>query len=165
MSNNTNTMDWDSPITTDGDRRETPPQGEYAFKITGFKRGTFQPRQGSAGKIKTSCPQAELALEIAGRDKQVFTVEARVILHESCVGLLSAFARAIGQRKHGDAETIMRWNEVPGAEGFCKITHRTYLGGDGASKVAHDVKFCDPGETQLSKDIAAGSVEHPLCPF
>ena len=161
-------MDWDNTTIPEGAEkpREIPPVGEYAFLIAKFKRATFQPKPGSSGKIKGSCPMAEFELFIGSSPENQYTVETRLIIHESCVGLMAAFARAIGQRKHGDGETKIDWSTVPQARGFCKVTHRTYKNASNEEKVAYDVKFCDPEETKLSKDIAAGVVNDPLdAPF
>jgi len=171
MSENMNTqMGWDSPIprnAEDKNRGAIAPEGEYRFRITGFTRGTFQPNPDKKdAKIKHSCPQAELKLEVAGADGEKYEAEARVLLHESCVGILAAFARAIGQRKHGDAETVIDWSGVPGSEGACVIKHRKYMNKYGEQKTACDVSWKDPGDTQLDKDIKAGSVKDPFgAPF
>ena len=165
MSENLNPMDYDTPIKTDGDQFEIPPEGEYAFVINTFRRTVFQPRQGTKGKIKTSCPKPVFEMTIGNREGQTFNVEASLLLHESCIGLYAQFARAIGQRKHGDKETVVDWSKVPTSTGFCKVSHRTYVKADNSQGIAYDVKFCDPDVTQLSKDIAAGVVADPLTPF
>ena len=166
MSDENKQMDWDTPIPgTSENAYRLPPVGEYRFRVQEFKRSTFQPSQRPDAKIKTSCPKLELVVDLYDRNGEAYSQKASVLLHESCMGILVSFLRSVGLRKHGDEASVPDWNKVPGAIGSCTVKHRDYRNKDGEAAKQADVTWKDPGETQLDKDIAAGSVADPLPPF
>lgn len=61
------------------------------------------------------------------------------MLHTSCEWKLCEFFTAIGQRKHGE-KLMPRWNEVPGAQGRCRVSVETFRRKDGSEGQANRVK-------------------------
>jgi len=166
MSEENKAMDWDSPVMdTNESAYRIPPEGDYRYRVLECKRATFQPKN-AGGKIKTSCPKAELKLELRGRDGEVYEQKASVLLHESCMGILVSFLRSVGLRKHGDEASVPDWGKVPGAYGPCTVKHRAYKKNDGTDGTQADITWKDPGSTAFDKDIAAGSMADPFsAPF
>ena len=134
---------WDGEIENDGSGWTLLPAGEYPFRVTAFKRGRFEHKEG--GKLP-SCNMAIVTLDVGDADSST-SIENRLYLHSSCEGLLCAFFKAIGQRQHGE-KLRMDWGKVVGATGRCKVSVRKWKGKDGEEHESNEVKsFLDPEAT------------------
>jgi hypothetical protein len=134
-------MGWDDVITTDNDFTLLD-AGNYEFQVENFERKRF------AGSAKMSgCWQAALNVTILKDGFKVKSIAHNLFLHEKCIGQLAAFARSIGQRKHGDQKAI-NWQGVPGSRGWCHVGTRKYTNKDGEEKETNEItKFLDPPAT------------------
>lgn len=116
-----NIMEWDSAIESDGKQFFILDEGDYNFTVTGFERGRYP---GSA-KIP-ACNKAALTLTIDMPDGQSATCKEDLILYRTLEWKLAAFFRAIGQKKSGE-RVVMDWNKVLGARGRAHFKPRTYV--------------------------------------
>lgn len=140
--NDEKVLGWDDPISNDsqGDFELAPP-GEYAFEIVDLTRARHQATRD--GKLP-DCPKAIVTVRIYTADGDKVDIKNNLFLHSRCEGMLCAFFRAIGQRKHGE---VLRpdWSRVIGSKGRCKIAVREWDGTDGKKHQGNEVKaFLDP---------------------
>lgn len=146
MSDYTSTpheLGWDDEITSDGGEFHLLEEGDYTFTVTAFERGRFP---GSA-KIP-ACNKAILTLTVDDCGNTA-RVRHELILYSTLEGFLSAFFRAIGQKKKGEP-LRPRWNEVVGSRGRARFKVRTYTRKDGSEGQANEVsKFYDYDEAVM----------------
>lgn len=131
---NNGVLDWDSAIEDDGNGFILLDEGDYDFVVSGMERGQHN---GSA-KIP-ACGKAILTLSVE-TPQGVAEIKENLLLHKSMEWKLSSFFRAIGQKKHGE-RLVMKWDEVLGATGRAHIVQREYIGQDGTTKKANNVKY------------------------
>lgn len=146
MNNNTSVpfesdeaMGWDDEIEKENDFILLP-TGEYDFTVTSFERARY-----NGGEKMGPCNQAKLRLEVK-TDKGTASVIHNLFLNRKCEGLLCAFFRGIGQKKHNE-KLKMDWSKVIGAKGRAKFDVREYNG-----KEFNEVKsFIYPDESPTQK--------------
>ena len=146
-------LKWDDTIENDGSDWTLLPAGEYTFRVVGFERKRF------AGSAKLpACNQAVVKIEVGDAESST-TVDHNLYLHTKTEGLLCAFFRAIGTRKHGE-RVVMDWSKVIGATGRCKVGVRDWTGKDGAVHQSNQVeKFLDPAEAATAEAaVPAGEI-------
>lgn len=122
---------WGDQISVDGEQFVVLEEGDYDFTVTGFERGRFP---GSA-KIP-GCNKAVLTLTV-NTPEGTANVKYDLILWSSLEWKISAFFRAIGQKKSGEA-FVPRWNQVIGSKGRAHFKPRKYTK-DGEERMANDV--------------------------
>ncbi len=121
MSNfDTNIMDWDSVIESDGQQFIILNEGDYDFTVTNFERGHYP---GSA-KLPP-CNKASVTLTVTLPNGQTATCRDDMILYRTLEWKISSFFRAIGQKKSGES-MAMDWSKVVGATGRAHFKTRTY---------------------------------------
>lgn len=143
-------MGWDDEWQADGTEFVLAPAGDYDFEVTYLERGRHQPKPGGNGKLP-ECPKAEASLRIITAGEQV-TIKHNLFLHSRCEGMVSAFLRSIGRKKHGQA-VHPDWGTIVGARGRCKIGVREWTGQQGVMKSNEVKKFYDFDETKASTDF------------
>jgi len=120
--------------------------GEYPFRILKLERGYFN---GSAKMCP--CPKAIITLEIDGAELGSATEKVNLFLNKKCEGILCQFFVAIGLRKHGDPTLVLKWNEIIGRTGRCRVENRVHEG-----KSYNEVKrFLDPPENGTAHSAPA----------
>lgn len=127
---------WEGTIAEDGGEYVLLAPGSYPFTVQNVDRKRYTPKDGS--KLP-ACNQAVVHLLVrdeAGREAEVRT---NLFLTKSQEWTLSAFFRAIGQKKRGEP-LRMNWNAVPGASGWVEIDNREYKG----QKYNEVKRFIDP---------------------
>lgn len=152
MSNYQNTaheIGWDDAISVDGEQFITLEEGDYDFTVTGFERGRFP---GSA-KIP-ACNKATLNLTVSTPEGTA-NVKYDLILWSSLEWRISAFFRAIGQKKSGET-FVPRWNQVVGARGRAHFKPRKYTTKDGDERTVNDVaSFYDAAQPPQQQGFTA----------
>ncbi len=139
-------MEWDDAIESDGQEFVLLADGDYNFTVLHVVRGRFP---GSA-KI-APCNKAMLALRVE-TEEGVAIVRTDLILNRRLEWRVSAFFRAIGQKKQGE-RYVMDWNRVAGARGRARFKIRTYTDKDGNERRANDVeRFYDYDEKYFEKE-------------
>lgn len=143
-------LDWNEEIGNDeagGGGFILLPPGEYPFRVVKYERKRF------AGSPKLpSCNQIVLHLDVGDDNTGIAHVQNSLFLHSKTEGLLCAFFRAIGARKHGE-RMVMDWNTVAGATGRCKLGSRTWDAKDGSKKESNEVKaFIDAATAAAAND-------------
>jgi len=120
-----NTKNWESPIDEDGSGGSPLlPPGKYGFVVKSLTKAV------SKGDKTTGAPQAKLVLMVYNINDDTYanrigTAYDTLTLHDDTWGMVCAFFRAIGERKHG--ETIVpKWDEVPGATGKAELEQHTF---------------------------------------
>ncbi len=137
MEMDTNIMDWNDTLESDGQEFIVLPEGDYTFTVTGFERGRFP---GSA-KLPP-CNKATLTIRI-DNDQGPATARFDLILYRTLEWKIAAFFRCIGQKKHGE-KLAMDWSSLPGARGRAHIRPRSYTTRDGEERQVNDVvRFYD----------------------
>ena len=131
---NNGVIDWDGVIEDDGNGFVLLDEGDYEFTVSGLERGQHN---GSA-KIPP-CGKAILTLQVA-TPQGVAEIKENLLLHKSMEWKLSSFFRSIGQKKHGE-RLVMNWDQVLGSGGRAHIVQREYVGNDGLTKKANNVKY------------------------
>lgn len=129
-------LEWNAELTSDGNEFVDLPEGDYNFTVTKFDRERYP-----GGAKIGPCPKAKLYLQIETSQGNAIIFH-NLMLHSKCMGLISSFFIAIGQKKHGEP-VKMDWDKVIGSTGRCKIAKREYDG-----KTYNEVKkFYDPEES------------------
>ena len=139
-SNQGREFGWNDPIEKDGQDYVLLQPGDYPFKVLKVERVRHN---GSDNLPPCNC--AKLTIELNNGDAQV---THRLYLHSKTEGLLCAFFKAIGARKHGQ-RFVMNWNAASGATGMCKVVNKEYKG----EKYNEIKKFHDPEEFDKSKEV------------
>jgi len=132
-------LQWNDEIQNDGGDFVLLPDGEYDFRVEGFKRA----RHEGSPKLP-ACNKAVLTLDV-GNEEISSTMQENLFLHTKTEGLLCQFFRSIGARQSGE-KMVMDWSKVVGATGRCKVTTRTFTKRDGTKGEANEVRFLDPDE-------------------
>ena len=139
-------LDWDATLEDDGPVYSLLPEGEYDFRVQSMERQRYQ-----GGAKLRPCPMAVLKILITAPDGKSTMVTHRLYLESSVQGLLSAFFRSIGEKKHGQA-VAMNWAHVVGGEGRCRVGIRT--GNDGLQY--NEIKrFLDPDNSRSAAPAPA----------
>ncbi|MBQ5769291.1 MAG: DUF669 domain-containing protein [Clostridiales bacterium] len=114
-------LDWDDEIEVENDYTVLP-AGKYDFEVVNFERSQFD---GSA-KLP-ACKMAIVTFKIKAEDGKTSTVFERYYLCKKMEGMLSALFKACGLKKKGE-KTVMKWSELVGSTGRCKIEVHEYNG-------------------------------------
>jgi len=117
-----NIMNFDDILESDGQEFVVLPEGDYSFTVTSIDRCRF-PGKGDI----PPCNMARLTLRI-DNDQGLATARLNLILYRTMEWKISAFFRAIGQKKHGEKVT-MNWAKVQGARGRAHFKPYTYTRG------------------------------------
>lgn len=137
-------MDWNAEIEKENDFVLLP-AGEYDFTVASFERARYE-----GGEKMGPCNEAKLRLEVK-TERGTASIMHNLFLNKKCEGLLCAFFRAIGQKKHGE-KLKMDWGKVIGTTGRAKFGVREYNG-----KEFNEVKsFIYPDEPTQSSKFQAG---------
>jgi hypothetical protein len=135
-------LGWNDTIENDGGEWVLLPAGEYPFRVTAFERKRYNPKPGA--KLP-ACNMASVKLDV-GDEENSTTIEHNLYLYSTQEGLLCAFFRAIGARKHGE-KVVMDWSKVVGATGRCVLKVETWTGRDGKEHESNKIaRFLDPIE-------------------
>ena len=105
-----------------------------------WKRGTTtspSPALSVGGPKIPACNKATLNLTV-NTPEGTANVKYDLILWSSLEWKISAFFRAIGQKKNGEA-FVPRWNQVVGAGGRAHFKPRKYTNKDGEERTVNDV--------------------------
>ena len=132
----TNMMDFDDVLESDGQEFVVLPEGDYTFTVTSIERGHFP-----GGQKIPSCNKVTVMLAI-DNDQGIATARVDLILYRTVEWKIAAFFRSIGQKKHGE-KTVMNWNKVVGSRGKAHFKPREYQK-DGQTRQVNDVdRFID----------------------
>jgi len=105
-----NIMNFDDILESDGQELVVLPEGDYPFTVTSIERGRYPGK----GEIPP-CNMAKLTLRI-DNDQGLATARLNLILYRTMEWKISAFFRAIGQKKHGE-KVSMNWAKAQCARG------------------------------------------------
>ena len=116
--------DWDSPADVDDTGNAVLKNGKYRFVVKSMSKEV------SKGAKTAGAHQASLVLMMYDKndenyENRIGTAYDRLTLHDSTWGMVCAFFRAIGERKHGES-IIPNWDEVAGASGKAVLCQDTY---------------------------------------
>lgn len=114
-------LDWNSNIVKES-AFILLPDGDYDFIVNSFDREHYE-----GGDNLSACNVAVLNIRIDTNlhpDGYVI-IKHRLFLHTKTEWALSAFFRAIGQKKK-DAPLQMNWNLVPGSKGRLRLGKKIY---------------------------------------
>lgn len=127
-------------------------EGDYDFTIVNFERA----RHMGSTKLPP-CPKAIIHIKIDTVHGST-TIKHNLFLHTKTEGMLSAFFKAIGQKKSGE-RMKMDWNKVIGSKGRCKVVKETYTKDNGDTSECNSIKkFYDPAElAQPSESVIVKS--------
>lgn len=139
-------LGWNESIEKDGEDFTVLTEGDYPFQVTQMEKSRF------GGSVKLPpCNMAILHIDIIDPDndgRTVCTIKHRLYLHTKTEGLVCAFFRSIGHRKHGERITP-DWNKVIGATGLCHVKpskSASKKNPDNTLEFNNIEKFLDPGE-------------------
>ena len=137
-------LGWDDEIQNDeAGAREVIPPGDYPFEIVDLKRERHFPKP--SGKLP-ECNKAVVTVRIYHAPGDSVDIPHNLFLHSRCEGMLCAFFKAIGHRKHGEP-LKPDWSRVVGSCGTCRVTTREYVNKDGQKGQSNDIKaFLDPAK-------------------
>ena len=118
--------DWDSPADVDDTGNAVLKNGKYRFVVKSKTNAI------SKGDVTAGAKQASLVLMVydindENYENRIGTAYDRLTLHDSTWGMVCAFFRAIGERKHGES-IIPKWDEVAGASGKAVLFQDEYNG-------------------------------------
>ena len=146
-----NAIGWDDEIEKEGNGFTVLNEGDYAFEVVNFERGSFP----GSPKIDP-CNKAILTLRVSGELDDV-DVRYELIMSSVMEWKISEFFRGIGQKKPGQ-KIKPDWSKVVGSRGSCHIRPRTYMGkNDGLEHKTNDVtKIYDYNENSFKPKEATG---------
>ena len=119
--------DWDSPADVDDTGGSVVlKNGEYRFVVKSMSKEI------SKGAKTAGAHQASLVLMMYDKndenyENRIGTGYDRLTLHDTTWGMVCAFFRATGDRKHGES-VVPKWDEVAGASGKAVFYQDTYNG-------------------------------------
>ncbi len=113
-------LGWDDEIENDGPEFVILPGGDYDFEVVGLERGRYN----GSDKLPP-CNKAVVHIRIEGPEGES-TIKHNIFLHTKVEGLISAFFRAIGQRKKGE-RIQPNWNAVVGTTGRAKVGVKKWI--------------------------------------
>ncbi len=144
-------LGWDDEVTNESTFTLLK-DGDYRFRMTTLERGRHE---GSA-KLP-ACAKAIVTLEILdAENKKIGEIKHNLFLHTKTEGLLSAFFRATGVKKHGEPLNIKKgFTESVGRVGWCHVAIDKWTGNDGVARENNKITyFIDP--EKAPKDTPAG---------
>lgn len=127
----TNMMEFDDVIESDGQEFVVLPEGDYTFTVTSIERGHFP-----GGQKIPSCNKVTVMLAI-DNDQGIATARVDLILYRTVEWKIASFFRCIGQKKYGE-KMAMNWNNVIGTRGKAHFKPREYEK-DGQTRQVNDV--------------------------
>jgi len=117
--------DWDSPADVDDTGGSVVlKNGEYRFVVKS-KTNTISKGEKTAGAHQASLVLMVYDINDENYENRIGTAYDRLTLHDSTWGMVCAFFRAIGERKHGES-IVPKWDEVVGAPGKAVLYQDTY---------------------------------------
>lgn len=135
---------WNDAIENDGQEQETlivVPEGDYDFKIVDFQRA----------KAKSGANMAHLTMRVES-DKGASLIHEYIVLTSSQEWKISAFFRAIGQKKRGE-RVAMDWSKVNGAKGRAHVIVDKFTRNDGSegesNKISRYIDFAQANESAI----------------
>ncbi len=142
-------MGGDDSILEDGQQMQLLEEGDYNFTVASFERA----RHPGSAKIPP-CNKAVLSLLIPMPGGNV-VVKTDLLLYRTLEWRISAFFRAIGQKKHGE-RLVMDWSKVPGATGRVHIRVAEYEDKWKTLRKKNEVAyFIDKDETKSGSSAAS----------
>lgn len=127
---------WEDEISNESEFTVLP-EDDYDFEVVKFERG----RSKGSDKLPPS-NMAILTLRVTGNELSA-TLTDQLVLHSKMEWKLCQFFRAIGQKKHNEP-LRMKWNEVTGAKGRCKVRVEKWTGNDGNERESNRIdKYYD----------------------
>lgn len=145
MNEQNQVLDWDGVLENDGSEFPVLPEGDYAFEVTGFERGSFP-----GSEKMCACNKATLTLKVESEEGST-NIFDDLILHKRMEWKLSQFFRAIGQKKKGERVT-MNWNAVIGARGRAHFVVNKYTDRNGQERENNKVgKYLEYDESLMPK--------------
>lgn len=111
---------WDDEIQKDGSAYTLLTPGVYPFVVTKFERGRYE-----GGDKIPPCNKAQITIEVDGGEQGTTLVDRDFLLHSKIEGILCAFFKCLGMRKHGEP-LRMDWPGTIGKRGYVKLKHREH---------------------------------------
>jgi hypothetical protein len=143
MMNETDALNWDSEIDSDGGEYTVAPAGDYDFEVVDLEQTRYTPPADGSGKIP-ACPQAIVKIRVRTVDGEEVDIRHNLFLCSKTVGMIGEFFIGIGQKKRKQ-KFVPDWSRVVGTRGRCKVGVRKWTGKDGEQKQGNEVKkFYDP---------------------
>lgn len=136
-------LGWNDEIQNDGkDDFVILPEGDYPFEVKKFERSRFK----GSDKLP-ACPSAKLTILVGDKDADQVTITHNLFLSSVTEGLLCAFFKSIGSRKHGE-RIAMDWNKVVGSKGRCHVIVDKFTSNKTGKQLESNKikKFLDPEE-------------------
>ncbi|MDR3136758.1 MAG: hypothetical protein LBU07_05030 [Coriobacteriales bacterium] len=155
----TQTLEWDDPITSDGEQPEwtTLPPGTYPFTVTQMMRSRWD----GSEKVPP-CNMAELSITVDGGQLGEAKLTERLFLLKKWEWKLSQFFRSLGLKKHGEP-LVPNWPAVEGARGYCALKVRTYTDKEGQQRTSNSIdRFLDPDKAPAV--VSASTAAPPSAP-
>ena len=148
-----NFMDWDDFIESDGQEFVVLTPGDYVFTVVDFERGRFP-----GGPKIPACNKATVTLQVK-TPEGITRVRTDLLLYRTLEWKISSFFRCIGQKKHGE-RLAMDWNNIIGQRGRARFSIRTYTDKDGNERQTNEVdRFYDYDEEKMPAQAAPGFIE------
>lgn len=115
-------LGWDDEITAEAKEFVLLPEGTYDFQI----RKPVEKGRKPASQKMPACNKAIITVTINYNGEPV-DVQTQLLLHSRTEWKLSQFFECIGLKQKGQP-LRMKWNEIVGCRGKCKVNHREYNG-------------------------------------
>lgn len=145
MNEQNQVLHWDGVLENDGSEFPVLSEGDYAFEVTGFERGSFP-----GSEKMCACNKETLTLKVES-EHGTANIFDDLILHKRMEWKLSQFFRAIGQKKKGERVT-MNWNAVIGARGRAHFVVNKYTNRNGQERENNKIgKYLEYDESFMLK--------------
>ncbi len=135
---------WNDAIENDGQEQEAlivVPEGDYDFRIVDFQRA----------KAKSGANMAHVTMRVESNEGASL-IHEYIVLTSSQEWKISAFFRAIGQKKRGERVT-MDWTKVNGARGRAHVIVDKFKRNDGtdgeSNKISRYIDFAQANESAI----------------
>lgn len=146
-------LEWDDEIEKDSSFTLLEP-GDYNFTVVNFERGNFGGNIDRGGKIP-ACNMANLTIRVYDNNGNSSTWKEGFILHTILEWKISEIHRALGLKQHGE-RLRMKWKEMVGLTGACKVKIYTWTNKKGESVESNQVeKYYDPEDMGVTTTAPA----------
>lgn len=132
-------------------------EGDYRFTVEKFDRARY-----NGGDKIPPCPKAIVTFRVFDGNGNSVQITENFLLHSKMEWKLSEFFASIGMKQKGE-KAQMKWNEVYGKSGICRIKIRNYKKNDGSDGQSNQIDKLYPtyDQPQLTAPVQAAPANQP----
>lgn len=136
-------MDFNSPISEDGNDFVLLPDGDYPFRVKEMSKERYE-----GSEKMPACWKAAVKIEVDGGAQGRTTMTENLFLTRKTEWKIGQFFVSIGHKPKGSKNFVPDWNNIIGETGMLRLAHHTYKSkNSGEDVTSNNVKaFLEPAE-------------------